>query len=96
MEASALAGPPGGGGATVVAVEPSGMFRATVVVVPPPAMSFRRRMMQAMLKNVVSITAKGMKTDDPVINLTHLLLVSPVRIIDFKEDDYTKTNCLTS
>lgn len=73
----------GGGGATV---EPSGMFRDTVVVVPPPAMSFRRRMMQAMLKNVASITAKGMMTDDPVINLANLLLVLPVKLYD-----YTKT-----
>lgn len=66
-----------GGAAVVVVVQASVLS----VVVPSPEMSFKRRMPQAIPKNVVNITAKGMKTVDPVISLTNLLLASTVKLM---------------
>lgn len=69
------------GGATVaVAAEPSALLPVAVLsAVLLPTTLFKKRMQQAIAKNVVNITAKGMKTVDPSISLANFLLVSPVK-----------------
>lgn len=70
-----------GGATAAVAAEPSAVLLPVsgLSVVVPPTTPFKRRMQQAIAKNVVNITARGMKTVDPSISLANFLLVSPVK-----------------